>query len=79
MDAAPVNVVVTLARSKIKTAELLDLAVGDLITTEKEISEPLELSIQDVPKYFARAGAFKGKKAVQVEALIEKPQRDERG
>jgi flagellar motor switch protein FliM len=79
MDAAPVNVVVTLARSKIKTADLLDLAVGDLITTEKEISEPLELSIQDVPKYFARAGAFKGKKAVQVEALIEKPQRDERG
>jgi flagellar motor switch protein FliM len=72
MDAAPVNVVVTLARSKIKTADLLDLAVGDIITTEKEISEPLELSIQDVPKYLARAGAFKGKKAVQVEAMIEK-------
>jgi flagellar motor switch protein FliM len=72
VDGAPVNIVVTLARSKIKTSDLLDLAVGDIITTEKEINEPLELSVQDVPKYSARAGAFKGKKAVQIESMIEK-------
>lgn len=73
VDGAPVNIVVTLARSKIKTGDLLDLAVGDIITTEKEISEPFELAVQDVPKYLARAGAFKGKKAVQIESVIEKP------
>jgi flagellar motor switch protein FliM len=77
IDAAPVNIVVTLARSKIRTGDLLDLSVGDVITTEKEVNAPLELAVQDVPKYNARAGAFKGKKAVQIESVIEKPQSNE--
>jgi flagellar motor switch protein FliM len=74
IDAAPVDIVVTLARSKIRTGDLLDLAVGDVITTEKEVNAPLELAVQDVPKFNARAGAFKGKKAVQIDSVIEKPQ-----
>jgi flagellar motor switch protein FliM len=72
VDAAPVDIVVTLARSKIRTSDLLDLSVGDVITTEKEVQEPLELSIQEVPKFQTRAGAFKGKKAVQIESVIER-------
>jgi flagellar motor switch protein FliM len=50
----------------------LDLSVGDVIATEQEVTAPLELSVQDVPKFCARAGAFKGKKAVQIESYIEK-------
>lgn len=73
VDAAPVNVVVTIARSTIRTRELMDLSVGDIITTEKEINEPLELSIQEIPKFHARAGAFKGKKAIRIESVIDKP------
>lgn len=73
VDHAPVDIVVTLARSKIKTGDLLDLSVGDIITTEKEVNEPLELAVQDVPKYHAQPGAFKGKKAVRIETIIEKP------
>lgn len=72
VDAAPVDIVVTLARSKIRTSDLLDLTVGDVITTEKETQQPLELSIQDVPKFHTRAGAFKGKKAVQIESVIQR-------
>jgi flagellar motor switch protein FliM len=71
VDVARVEVVVTLAKSKIRTAELLDLAVGDVITTEQDISAPLELAIQGVPKFNARPGAFRGKKAVSIEGLIE--------
>lgn len=73
VDAAPVDVVVTLARSRIRTSDLLDLSIGDVITTEKESQHPLELSIQDVPKFYTRPGAFKGKKAVQIESVIERP------
>lgn len=73
VDRAPVEVVVTLARSSILTGDLLDLSVGDIITTEKEVNEPLELSVQDVPKFNARAGAFKGKKAVRIESIVDKP------
>ena len=74
VDAAPVDVVVTLARSKIRMGDLLDLAVGDIITTEKEATDSLECAIQDVPKFDAKAGAFKGKKAIQIESVIDKPQ-----
>ncbi len=73
IDAASVDVVVTLARSRIKTSDLLDLAVGDIITTEQEVGHPLELAIQDVPKFLATAGAYKGKKAVQIQAVIPTP------
>ena len=72
MDRAPVDIVVTLARSKIRTGDLLDLSVGDIITTEKEVSDPLELAVQEVPKYHASPGAFKGKKAVRIDSVIER-------
>ena len=71
VDRAVIDVVVTLARSKILTGDLLDLSVGDVITTEQEVSDPLELAVQNVPKFTARAGAFKGKKAVKIESFIE--------
>jgi flagellar motor switch protein FliM len=72
IDPAPIRVSVTLARSRIRTAELLTLNVGDIITTEKEASSLLEVSIQDVPKYVGRPGAYKGKKAIKIENVIEK-------
>jgi len=71
VDTAFVDVVVTLARSKIRTGDLLDLCVGDLITTEKDVAQALELSIQGVPKFHARPGVFKGKKAVGIEGIIQ--------
>jgi len=70
VDVAAVDLVVTLARSKIRTADLLDLNVGDVITTEQDVSSALELSVQGVPKFTARPGAFRGKKAVRIEGLI---------
>ena len=73
VDRAMIDVVVTLARSRIRTGDLLDLSIGDVITTEQEVTDPLELAVQDVPKFNAKAGAFKGKKAVQIDSFIEKP------
>jgi len=70
VDSANVEVVVTLARSKIRTGDLLDLAVGDIIATEKDVAHPLELSVQGVPKFHARPGAFRGKKAVRIDRTI---------
>ena len=71
VDTAAVDIIVTLARSKIKTGDLVDLSVGDLITTEKDVALPLELSVQGVPKFHARPGAFRGKKAVRIDGIIE--------
>lgn len=71
LEVAAVELVVTLARSKIRTQDLLDLAVGDVITTEQEVTAPLELAVQGVPKFAVRPGAYLGKKAICVEGLIE--------
>lgn len=68
---AMLDVVVTLARSKVKTVDLLDLNVGDIITTESDTHQPLELSIQNVPKFRASPGAHKGKKAVKIERAFD--------
>ncbi len=75
IDTAAVDVVVTLARSRIKTSDLLDLSVGDIITTEQEVGQSLEVAIQDVPKFHASAGAYKGKKAVQIQTMMETKRR----
>ncbi len=74
VDGAPVDVVVTLARSKIKTGDLLGLNVGDIITTEQEVGQPLEIAIQDVPKLHGAPGSFKGKKAIRVVVPQTKPE-----
>ncbi len=71
--SAPIDVIANLARSTIRTGDLLDLDVGDVIATEKHVDEPLELTIQNVPKFKIRAGAMKGQKAFQIEAMLEPP------
>jgi flagellar motor switch protein FliM len=71
IDRSTVEVVVTLAETSIKTADLIGLRVGDIITTEKDIRTPLAVSVQGVRKFHASPGAFKGRKAVQIQNPIE--------
>src|SRR5688572_6108974 len=66
LAGAVVEVVVDLAETNISTSDLIGLRVGDIITTEKDIERPLVVSIEGRPKFHARPGAFKGRKAIQV-------------
>jgi flagellar motor switch protein FliM len=75
--SAGVDVVVTLADSTIRTGDLLDLNVGDIIATEKSIDQPLEMKIQNVPKFKTRVGALQGRKAVQVQSPLERTADDD--
>jgi flagellar motor switch protein FliM len=68
---APVEVVVELAETTISTADLINLRVGDIIATEKDVAEPLVVSVEGKPKYFARPGQYKGRKAIEVLGLCE--------
>ncbi|GIW96002.1 MAG: flagellar motor switch protein FliM [Pirellulaceae bacterium] len=70
LDRATVEVVVTLAQTRITMAELLSLKIGDIITTDQDIRAPLEVSVAGVPKFRASPGAFKGRMAVQVVELL---------
>ena len=63
---APVEVVVELACTQITTADLIDLCVGDIITTEKDVQEPLTVFVEGKSKYTASPGKHKGRKAIRV-------------
>jgi flagellar motor switch protein FliM len=67
------SIAVTVTTSKVRTADLLTLSVGDIITTEKDASEDFELFVQGVPKFSVKPGSYQGKKAVQIVGTIEKP------
>ena len=70
LSDALVEVVVDLAETNISTSDLISLKVGDIIATEKDVERPLVVSIEGQPKFHAKAGAFKGRKAIQVLGLI---------
>jgi len=67
LDASEVEMVVTLAETRITTADLIGLRVGDIITTDKDMNTPLEVAVQGTTKFHARPGAFKGCKAIRID------------
>ncbi len=68
-----VSLNVRLASTKITTGELLGLRVGDIITTDKDVHSPLQVSVQGVPKFRASPGAFKNHKAIRIVEVIANP------
>lgn len=63
---AAVEMVVYLASTKLTAEELVGLAVGDVLVTENDQQQPLEVCIEGRPKYYAFAGLAKGHKAVRI-------------
>ena len=70
LNGSVVEVVVPLAESKLRTADLIGLRVGDIITTETDAESTLHVCVEGVPKFMARPGAHRGQKAVQIECPI---------
>lgn len=71
LSDAVVEIVAELATTRIATADLINLRVGDIIATEKDMRLPLVIDVAGSPKFHASPGAFKGRKAVQVIEPIE--------
>lgn len=61
-----VEVIVQLANSKISTGDLIGLRVGDIITTEQDVHDAMQVLVEDSPKYLALPGIYKGRKAIRV-------------
>jgi flagellar motor switch protein FliM len=76
ISGAVVEVVAQLAATNISTSDLIGLRVGDIIATEKDVQHPLIVSVQGRPKFRAKCGTFKGRKAIEV--LDEVPQHKHR-
>jgi flagellar motor switch protein FliM len=70
LDGSLVELVITLAETTITTRDLLELRVGDIITTEKDQRSPLDVAVQGLVKYHASPGALKGRKAIQIQEIV---------
>ncbi|HVW02554.1 MAG TPA: flagellar motor switch protein FliM, partial [Planctomycetaceae bacterium] len=66
LSSAGVEMIVYLAGTKLTLTELANLEVGDVIMTEKEVSDGLEVVIEGSPKFHAHPGVLKGHKAVRI-------------
>mgnify|MGYP000361133022 CR=1 FL=1 len=70
---SPLDVTVTLAESRITTSELIGLRVGDVITTDHDVRQALEVIVEGRLKYKARPGAVKGRKAIRIDEVLPVP------
>jgi flagellar motor switch protein FliM len=73
LSSAGVEMIVYLAGTKLTLTELANLEVGDVIMTEKEVSDGLEVVIEGSPKFHAHPGVLKGHKAVRIADPIIRP------
>jgi len=65
-----------LARTTITLSDLHALEVGDIITTDKPVSQPAVMFIEGERKFFARLGQIKGHRALQVVRPVSPDDRD---
>ena len=70
---APVELRVFLAQTTIRLNDLLRLQVGDLITTELEVTEDVLVQVEGKNKFLAQPGQFRDKRAIKLTKIIQQP------
>ena len=70
MRHAAVEMCVELARTQITTGDLLELRVGDIITTEKDKRTLLQVNVEGTPKFLGYPRSVKGRKAILIEENV---------
>ncbi len=67
----PLSLSAEVGKADIYVSELLNLKAGDIIQLAKKIKAPLEVSIEGIPKFAARAGVMDGNYAVKILSEIK--------
>lgn len=73
LSAAPVEITGMLDMTTITIQELLQLAVGDVITTDHPVSRPVLVHVEGERKYSAQIGQYRGNKALRILGPIPSP------
>jgi flagellar motor switch protein FliM len=81
VNNAPVDMRCFLARTSIKLNDLMSLQVGDIITTEKQISGEVFIEVEGKHKFLAQIGQFRGMRSAKITVVTsERPEiADENG
>ncbi|QDT66259.1 flagellar motor switch protein FliM [Calycomorphotria hydatis] len=70
---AKVHMNVQLAETTVTAQEMAELSVGDIVLTEKDSHQGLEVFVEGRPMFLAHAGVLKGHKAIQILGRIKLP------
>ncbi len=70
LDRAPLTAGGILAETTITVGDLLNMAPGDLIVTDKLATRPVVLGIEGRKKFLANLGQFKGKRALKISRAV---------
>ncbi|MGF9711579.1 flagellar motor switch protein FliM [Paenibacillus naphthalenovorans] len=71
LHKAKLPVIAELGTSQISVREFLSLNVGDVITLNRSVEEPLHIRIGDKLKFFGSPGTTRGKLAVQINEIVQ--------
>jgi flagellar motor switch protein FliM len=74
--AAQHEIVAELAEIDIKTEELMDLRVGDILQTGKGVGQPLTVRLDGVPSFRANLGKVSDRKAIEIVEVLDHQQPD---
>jgi flagellar motor switch protein FliM len=66
VNNAPVEMRSVLAQTTIKLDDLLNLAIGDVITTDKACGRDVVIEVEGRQKFLGQFGKFRGKKSVRI-------------
>lgn len=66
-----VELKVELGRSQLSIQDFFKLKIGDVISLEKDVSEPLLVQVEGIPKFLGRQGVYGSNRAIQVEARVQ--------
>jgi flagellar motor switch protein FliM len=72
LQNAEVEILVELGKTTIKSNELINLSVGDIIQLDNDVADELLLKVEGIPKYKAYPGVSRGNKAIQISSFIKK-------
>lgn len=67
LQGAEVEVKVELGRSRVMVQDLLRWKQGDVIALNRDVSDPLVIEVEGIPKFIGRPGISRGNKAIQIE------------
>lgn len=73
LSMATVELVAHLAHAKLTSAELVNLSVGDVIVTEKDVNEGLDVLVEGRPMFQGFPGVYRGHRAVRVTEQSVRP------
>lgn len=71
---APVEVRAFLAQTTISMTDLMNLQVGDIITTEKEVGHEVLVQVEGKNKFLGHLGQFRGARSIRVTRHCQAPE-----